>query len=168
MLSNPSEPFQPTLPHYLELLSAAGMVVGLAKYAVRPVRQRASSPKLQVLNTALITAQSELGAAAIREDRVFWGRLVESAIGAHLANAAAAWECKLYDWRERNHEVDFVAKAGKNLAAIEVKSGADRAVLPGMAAFRRAFKVHRSLLVGGDGIPVEEFLSGPVGKWLSG
>jgi hypothetical protein len=40
-----------TLAHYLELLAAAGMIVGLPKYAGPSVRQRGSSPKLQVLNT---------------------------------------------------------------------------------------------------------------------
>ncbi|MBX5479782.1 MAG: ATP-binding protein, partial [Pyrinomonas methylaliphatogenes] len=46
-----------TLAHYLELLAAAGMLMGLQKYAGQAVRSRASSPKLQALNTALITAQ---------------------------------------------------------------------------------------------------------------
>jgi uncharacterized protein len=47
-----------TLAHYLELLAGAGMLVGLQKYAAGAARQRGSSPKLQVLNTALMTAQS--------------------------------------------------------------------------------------------------------------
>ena len=47
-----------TLAHYLELLAGAGMLVGLQKYAAGASRQRGSSPKLQVLNTALMTAQS--------------------------------------------------------------------------------------------------------------
>ncbi len=41
-----------TLAHYLDLLAAAGMLTGLRKYAGRALRQRASSPKLQVMNTA--------------------------------------------------------------------------------------------------------------------
>ena len=45
-----------TLPHYLELLAAAGMVTGLHKYAGDAARSRASSPKLQVYNNALLTA----------------------------------------------------------------------------------------------------------------
>lgn len=36
------------------------MLTGLQKYAGQVVRQRASSPKLQVLNTALVSAQSGL------------------------------------------------------------------------------------------------------------
>lgn len=47
------------LVHYLDLLSGAGLVAGLHKHAGRMVRRRASSPKLQVFNTALITAQAD-------------------------------------------------------------------------------------------------------------
>ena len=47
-----------TLAHYLDLLAGAGLVTGLPKYAGGIARRRASSPKLQVFNTALITAQA--------------------------------------------------------------------------------------------------------------
>jgi predicted AAA+ superfamily ATPase len=157
-----------TLAHYLDLLGGAGMVTGLQKYAGDISRIRGSSPKLQVLNTALLAAQSGLTLAEARADGEFWGRLVESAVGAHLANAAAAGECELYYWRERNQEVDFVAKAGRRLAAIEVKSGRAPQAHRGIAAFAAAFKPQRSLLVGGDGIELGEFLSRPALHWISG
>ncbi len=155
-----------TLAHYLDLLGAAGMLTGLSKYAGQTVRSRGSSPKLQVMNTALVTAQSGLTPTEARTDPEFWGRLVESAVGAHLANAAAAGACEVFYWRERNREVDFVVKSGRMLVAIEVKSGRARESLPGIAAFAEAFKPKRTLLVGGDGIPVEEFLSRPVEHWV--
>ena len=155
-----------TLAHYLDLLSAAGMLTGLQKYAEEAVRRRGSSPKLQVLNAALMTAQSGLSMREARRDHEFWGRVVESAVGAHLANAAAAGVCELYYWRDRNREVDFVTRAGRRVTAIEVKSGRSRDTQPGQAAFASAFKVHRSLLVGGDGIPVEQFLERPVEHWV--
>ena len=156
-----------TLAHYLDLLAGAGLVTGLQKYAGGVARRRASSPKLQVFNTALVTAQAGLTLQQARDDRVFWGRLVESAVGAHLANAAVGGACELYHWRERNREVDFVVRAGKRLVAIEVKSGRVPDALPGMAAFAEAFRPMRKLLVGGDGIDVETFLLTPVEDWLS-
>ena len=155
-----------TLAHYLDLLAGAGMLTGLPKYAGAAVRSRGSSPKLQVFNTALLTAQSGLTPAAARADREFWGRLTESAVGAHLANAAACGLCALFYWREGNREVDFVLRAGRRLVAIEVKSGRAPVAHSGLAAFSDAFKPKRSLLVGGDGIPVNEFLSRPVADWL--
>lgn len=155
-----------TLAHYLDLLGGAGMLSGIPKYSGTPVRRRGSSPKLQVLNTALMTAQSGLSPDEARADREFYGRLVESAVGAHLANAAAAGAFHLFYWREHNREVDFVVRAGKALVAIEVKSGRSPDRLPGLLAFAGAFKPRRSLLVGGDGIPLEDFLGRPVAEWL--
>jgi len=157
-----------TLAHYLDLLSGAGMVTGLAKFAGAAVRQRGSSPKLQVLNTALMTVQSGLDFDQARAEREFWGRLVESAVGAHLANAAATGVCELYYWRDRNREVDFVVRRGRELTAIEVKSDRAHAAQPGLAAFAEAFKPRRQLLIGGDGIALEEFLSHPVEHWVKG
>ena len=156
-----------TLAHYLELLAGAGMVCGLPKYAGDVARSRGSSPKLQVLNTALMTAASGYTLAEARADREFWGRLVESAVGAHLANAAMRGECALHYWRERNHEVDFVVRAGRRLTAIEVKSGRAPQAHPGTAAFAQAFKPKRTLLVGGDGIALDDFLMRPVAHWVA-
>ncbi len=155
-----------TLAHYLDLLGGAGMLVGLSKYAGAAVRSRASSPKLQVLDTALLSALSGYTFEEARADREFRGRLVESAVGAHLANAAAAGLCELFYWRDRNREVDFVVRAGRRMTAIEVKSGRTSDTLPGMEAFAASFKPQRKLLVGADGIPVEEFLTRPVAEWL--
>ncbi|HXG28507.1 MAG TPA: ATP-binding protein [Nevskiales bacterium] len=155
-----------TLAHYLDLLSGAGLVRGLPKYTGDVARQRGSSPKLQVLNTALLSAQSGLSLKQARTDPSFWGRLAESAVGAHLANAAAVGECALYYWRERQHEVDFVVESGRRLTAIEVKSGYVPRVHGGIEAFGAAFKPKRTLLVGGDGVELEQFLAKPVGHWV--
>ena len=157
-----------TLAHYLELLAGAGMVAGLQKFAGEAVRSRGSSPKLQVMNTALMTAQSGLTLKEARADHEFWGRLTESAVGAHLANAATAGLCELFYWRDRNREVDFVVRAGRSVTAIEVKSSRARDVQPGLAAFAEAFKPKRKLLVGGDGVAVEAFLSRPAEHWIKG
>jgi predicted AAA+ superfamily ATPase len=156
-----------TLAHYLDLLAGAGVVCGLPKHAGDSARTRASSPKLQVLNTALMTAGLGWTLAEARRDREFWGHLVESAVGAHLANGSADGRYLLGYWRERNHEVDFVVNRGRRLTAIEVKSGRSPSVHPGMAAFVSAFQPQRTLLVGGDGIPIEEFLSHPPTHWVA-
>lgn len=156
-----------TLAHYLDLLSAAGMVTGLQKYAGQAVRRRASSPKLQVLNTALMSAQAGYSFEEARSDRAYWGRLVESAVGAHLANAMLARSIELHYWREGDREVDFVALRGRRVTALEVKSGVARNARSGMDVFSRSFPVDRTLLVGGDGVAVEEFLMRDVAHWIA-
>ena len=155
-----------TLAHYLDLLAGAGMITGVPKYAGGAARRRGSSPKLQVFNTALMTALSGLTPAEARADREFRGRLIESAVGAHLVNAAAGGALEVFYWRDRGREVDFVVRAGRKLVALEVKSGRSPAALPGMAAFAAAFRPSRTLLVGGDGIALEEFLEKPVEHWV--
>ena len=156
-----------TLAHYLDLLAAAGMVAGLQKFAGQAVRRRASSPKLQVFNTALMTAELDLEPAQFLQYPEYHGRLVESAVGAHLINAAAQGDFELHYWREGHHEVDFVLSRGDRILAIEVKSTAMPQQLPGMDAFLARFPSARALLVGGDGLALDDFLSTPPAALLA-
>jgi predicted AAA+ superfamily ATPase len=157
-----------TLAHYLGLLSAAGMVTGLSKHSGSAVRQRSSSPKLLVLNTALMTAALISEPDGARMDPAFRGRLVESAVGAHLVNSAAGSSIEVLYWREGAQEVDFVLRRGERIVAIEVKSGWPRDNLPGLEAFTRRFAPTRVLLVGPGGIPVDQFLGAPASEWIGG
>ena len=156
-----------TLAHYLDLLSAAGLITGLPKYVGGAFRRRASSPKLNVLNTALMAAQSDYTLQEAVADRSFWGRMVESAVGAHLFNTGTP-DIRLHYWRHNVHEVDFVLKRGRRLVAVEVKSGAHRRTVSGLGKFGERFKVERSILVGGGGLPLPEFLSVPAREWFEG
>ena len=155
-----------TLAHYLDLLGKSGLVRGLSKYAGEQFRRRASSPKLLTLNTALMVASLPVSPDKLREDTEVWGRLVESAVGSHLVNAGQVEDVGVYYWRERNREVDFVLEYGGVIAAIEVKSTTKRTFLQGMAEFCRQFDVKRKILVGGQGIPLDEFLQTPPKTWI--
>ena len=154
-----------TLARYLDLLSNAGLITGLPKYAVSASRRRASSPKLNVLNTALMTAESGYTFDEAQADRSFRGCLVESAVGAHLFNTATD-NIRLYYWRDGVHEVDFVLQRGTHTIAIEVKSGPNTKPVRGMAEFVRRFSSSRSLLVGEEGVPLDEFLTVPASYWF--
>lgn len=155
-----------TLAHYLDLLSSAGFVTGLQKYAGQQVRRRSSSPKLQVFNTALMTAHANIGFDELVKNRDLWGRWVESTIGAHLLNQTVGRDLELYYWSKSNVEVDFVLVKGDKVTAIEVKGGAKSVTLPGIDAFSKEFNVTRKLLVGAQGIPLEKFLMTPASDWL--
>jgi hypothetical protein len=63
-------------------------------------------------------------------------------------------------------ELDYLLCRGKVLAAIEVKSSNRKEVMSGMDAFKEIYHSKRLIVVGGDGMPVEEFLSQPVEYWL--
>lgn len=154
-----------TLARYLALLSSAGLLAGLSKYSSKAHRQRASSPKLNVLNTALMTASSGYTFEEAKADRSFWGRIAESAVGAHLHNTCSPG-VRLYYWRHNGLEVDFVLARGPRLTAIEVKTGLRRGAVSGMEEFTRRFKPTRTEVVGTGGIALHEFLSEPASYWL--
>lgn len=156
-----------TLAGYAELLEHAGMLMGLQKYSAAEVRTRSTTPKWQVLNNALMTAGTGLTLAQAKKDGELWGRIVESAVGTHLADGHAEGRYELFYWRERDKEVDFVVKRGTKLTAIEVKSGRMRNAKAGLDAFLEAHGPARPLLVGGNGIQVEEFLAERPEKWIA-
>ena len=151
-----------TLAHYVELLQNAGLLAGLQKYSSQMVRQRSSSPKWQVFNTALLTSFSSLTLEQAQLDREFWGRLVESAVGATLLNQVLGSNMELFYWREQNEEVDFIVRRGEDILPIEVKSGLRKDSLSGIKQFCQQFSVKKSLCVGTQGMPLEEFLLTPV------
>lgn len=145
-----------TLSHYLSLLSTAGLVTGIEKYSNNIIRKKSSSPKFQVYNTALINAQSNTSFEEAMGNPAFWGRLVESAVGAHLLNQAVSRDFALSYWREGNDEVDFVIEQ-KQLIGIEVKSGSTENT-SGMAAFKKKFNPDKILLIGNIGLTWQAFL----------
>ena len=145
-----------TLTHYLSLLSTAGLVTGIEKYSNNIIRKKSSSPKFQVYNTALINAQSNTSFEEAMGNPAFWGRLVESAVGAHLLNQAVSGDFALSYWREGNDEVDFVIEQ-KQLIGIEVKSGSTENT-SGMAAFKKKFNPDKILLIGNIGLTWQAFL----------
>lgn len=155
-----------TLAHYLRLLSGVGLLTGLEKHAGSRLQQRSSSPKLVALDPALVTAMAGLGLdpLATSDGR---GRAVETSVGAHLVNTAAPGT-EVGWWRERNAEVDFVLADGSRTLAIEVTSGRRKDSLPGLRAFARRFPGSRQLLVGGQGMRLEEALAVPSTNLLIG
>ena len=146
-----------TLAHYLDLLDTAGLLKGIEKFSPGMLRQRSSSPKFQVHNTALISAQQPATFIDVRNKPDLWGRWVESAIGAHLLSHSLIKGFKLFYWRQSNNEVDFVITHQKKAIAIEVKSGPSSRI-SGIRAFSRLYKPTKCLLLGESGIPWQDFI----------
>ena len=152
-----------TLAAYLDILDQCALLTGLQKYANNEARKRASIPKYQVYNNALLTAYKGRNFEADRTDTNAWGRWVESAVGAHLLSMADELDYEVYYWREssRNksdNEVDFIVVRDGEITAIEVKSGR-RGMNSGLPAFVEAFHPIRSFVVGTGGVSIEDFLS---------
>lgn len=147
-----------TLANYLELLETAGLLAGLEKFSGKQHRQRASSPKFQVYNMALLSAQQAATFEETKSDPAMWGRWVESTIGTHLVNESLAHSFNLYYWRERSDEVDFVMEKGGKVIALEVKTNPTRQT-KGMAAFTKQWQPHKILMIGKEGLSWQDFLT---------
>ena len=146
-----------TLAHYLTLLDTAGLLAGLEKFSMGQVRQRQSSPKFQVHNTALFSALKNETFDQIRLDPEKWGRHVESAVGMHLINYCRAEGHTLNYWTDGNYEIDFVIRSKDKTLGIEVKSGVVRS-LQSLNHFRKKYPEIGTLVVGGDGLAWTDFL----------
>ena len=154
-----------TIARYLELLSKVGMLEGIRKYSGSFIQVRRSSPKLNVFNTAFVGALSNVTFGQAQADRTFWGHLVESAVGAHLLNTGLIDGTRIYYWRGRFAEVDFVLRRGPHLVAVEVKSGRQIRSKRGLGEFSSKFPKAKKLVVGASGVPLSEFLRAPSSYW---
>ncbi len=154
-----------TLAHYLRLLQGAGLAAGLPKYTgpgdEGSDRQRSSSPKLLALNTALITARADQDFELAQTDPDLWGRVVETAVGAHCIHTAAGTDISVYYWAGQNREVDFVLARGKELAALEVVTDRRKQTASGLELFCRLYPVQRRHVIGPAGLPLETFFRTP-------
>lgn len=147
-----------TLAGYLNLLNDSGLVAALQKYAADLSRRRASVPKYQVYNNALLSVFTGTTYRAATADSRLWGQLMESAIGTHIINSAFVHRFEVYYWREGNNEVDFILRKYNKLIAIEVKSNSESSS-PGLADFSNRFTPQAAFIVGRNGIAPETFLA---------
>jgi uncharacterized protein len=146
-----------TLSHYLSLLDKAGLLAGLEKFSTKILRQRASIPKFQVHNTALISSQSHDTFHSILNNPEKWGRIVESGIGANLLNYSHSGKFNLYYWREQNNEVDFVLEKDDKIIGLEIKSGFTEK-LSGITYFKKHFNPYKIFVIGKSGINWKDFI----------
>lgn len=153
-----------TLAGYLHLLDECGLLCGLQKYAEDEARKYNSVPKFQVHNNALRNAYADEDFSEVIENPKQWGRYVESAIGAHLVSQAPIYDYKVYYWRDKKDEVDFVLTRRSKKVAIEIKSGR-RTTNQGLSVFTKAYHPHKAFVVGSGGLSFEEFLSMDL-NWL--
>lgn len=145
-----------TLSSYLTILDQCNLLTGLQKYANDEARKYQSIPKYQVYNNALLTAYR---GTTYEKDRInpdVWGRWVESAVGAYLLGGEEEGGYRVFYWRERADEVDFIIQRQGETIAIEVKSGR-RGMNSGLKAFREKFQPKRAFVVGTDGMPLADF-----------
>lgn len=150
-----------TIAHYLDLLAKAFLIVPLQKFSPEILRIRSSSPKFVVMAQALIAAVQDKAPADIAKEPALYGRWAENAVGAHLLRAGL----EVFYWRERDLEVDFIAKKGGKSLAIEVSVSPKKR---GRELRRLAEKcgASKALLVGPEGVDLAKFLGADPAAWF--
>lgn len=147
-----------TLAGYLHLLDECNLLCGLQKYAEDNARKYNSIPKFQVYNSALRNVYADEDFIDAIQNPKSWGRYVESAIGAYLVSQAQIIGYKVYYWRDKSDEVDYILTYRNRKVAIEVKSGR-RTKNVGIVKFAQLYHPYRTIIVGSGGLSAEEFLT---------
>lgn len=148
-----------TLANYLTILEEANLLGGIQKYAIDTARKYNSINKLQVYNNAFLSLYEGTSFMDEYMNHMRWGRWVESAVGAYLANHAEEYLYQLYYWRDtNNNEVDFIIARQNKCIAIEVKSGR-RKSNQGIHVFEQHYHPFRTIVVGEEGMPLEMFFT---------
>lgn len=148
-----------TLAGYLQTLEGARLLTGLTKFSKNHVRRKASSPKLQVFNNALLNAWEPADPENLKQDSEQWGRIVESAVGTHLINHTYTDLYKLYYWNEGASEIDFIIEKRNQIIALEVKSGRRTGKISAFSSFKKLYPNAKYLVIGTGGIAFEEFFT---------
>lgn len=146
-----------TLSNYIMILDECKMLAGLQKYASDKARKYNSVPKLQVYNSALLSAMNDKSYKQVFTNPKLWGRWVETAVGTYLINNTDMYDYRLYYWRESNDEVDYILERHGQTIAIEVKSGR-RTQNRGLSVFSERFSPRHAIIVGSGSFTIEDFL----------
>jgi len=151
----------PTIKNYLNVLDQTMTVKPMQKYAPSVIKEKNSIPKMQIYNSAFRNCYGRFTFEEAVTNPSEWGRQVESAVGAHLANRSQLDTFELLYWRNNNKkECDYVLKKGQSLVAIEVKSSSADDT-SGFEEFKNLFskQITAAFIVGPEGLPLEDFFS---------
>ena len=132
-----------TVGRHLGILEASFVVARLPPWLGNRASRLIKAPKLHVTDSGLAAHLCGFtDAEALASDPIY-GALVETYCAHQLAAILEAWwpGARLHFWHQQGrHEVDFVVEAGRDVLAIEVKSGGRwrDEDLAGLEAFLRA------------------------------
>ncbi len=138
-----------TIASYLQLLSKAFLIAPLERWRGIKISQRASTPKLIILDNGLLFAMKGLRYQSTVKNKTLWGRCVENAVGAKLYFTSQTMGGDLYYWRDRQDEVDFVLRLGDRIIAIEVKSGIPNKAPAALKHFLKRYKTSEPVVISG-------------------
>jgi uncharacterized protein len=129
-ISELSAPFQisrPTIREYITLLSRIFLLEELPPWHANRMKRLIKTPKLHFGDTGLACSLLGLDAQRLWQDRVVFGRLLETFVYQELRRHASWHEENIIfsHFRDKDKvEVDVVVESGGRVAGIEVKAAA--------------------------------------------
>jgi predicted AAA+ superfamily ATPase len=155
-----------TVSDYLHYLQASMLVRLLEKYAKTAASRLRAFRKLYTIDTGLYIHLQRLTPARA-EEKGKLGNLAEIAVFAQL-NAYPIASGKLFYFRERDLEVDFVLETLGGLLPVEVKYRETPKDVKGLRYFKERFKAPNAVVITKDALNYENgTLFTPLGLFLS-
>ena len=152
-----------TVAHYLHLLGDAFLMRGLSKFPSHS--SRASSPKIIVLNNALVSACSNGNFKDNLENKSIWGRYLENAVGLHILNSLHPSQFEISYFRDRYRgqdlEVDFVVRYGSKIYGIEVTQ-AETHSRAGIEHFKHRYPDAKMITIGPSYQAITDFFTNEI------
>ncbi len=123
--------------HYLALYEGAYLIKVLEKFSGSRLKTKSSSPKILPMAPCLhyLTHLDSYSTDEV-------GHVFEAIVGTQLVRTGE----DLFYWREGRHEVDYVIRRGKQIWAIEVKSGRRRTT-SGIDQFLKTYPKAKAVFV---------------------
>lgn len=117
-----------TVDHYLRVLEQIYLVQRLQPWSRNELSRLVKAPKLQFIDSGLLTAMRGYSISRLRMDRTLLGPILESFVFSELSKASA-WakeRVSLFHYRDKDKlEVDFILEnAAGQIVGIEVKAAA--------------------------------------------
>jgi len=127
-LAGPLQVSRPTIREYVTLLERVFLLEELPPWHANRLSRLIKTPKLHLGDTGLACALLGVDAAALAEDRVLFGQILETFVFQEVRRQAS-WhedEFRFFHYRDKDGaEVDIVLERGpRELVGIEVKAAA--------------------------------------------
>lgn len=138
------------IKYYISLYEGAYLIRTLEKFSTKPLIRKSSSPK--IIPLAPCFSYLQIRAEYKPEEK---GRVFEALVGAQLLRT----EENLFYWRDGQKEVDYILKKGRDLYAIEVKSGRKKSN-SGLDHFQKKFSNAKLIIITPDNY--QQFEKNPI------
>jgi len=133
-----------TISNYLSYLGAGLLIHPLLKYAKTAASRLRAFKKIYAADQGLVVHLQRFSPQQL-DEKGFWGQLCEIAVFSQLEHYCP--RARIYYYRDRQREVDFVIDIHGRLIPIEVKYQESPSVSKGLFYFKRQFQTDFEIVI---------------------